>query len=115
NVITVVGCQRPRIAEVIYLHWRRTPRKHAESWVLGKTLQVNRDINFEFPHQLCDLLICLVPNIEKMLNCVRYSPAHLRTPISAKRYSAYFKPRFVVLFKQASNKIRGCVIMKISG
>ena len=65
NVIDVIGRHGSRIAEIIHLDRRGAARQHIDPAVRGEALEIDQDVYFQPANELGDVLIALVPDVEK--------------------------------------------------
>ena len=115
DVIHVRSAHRARIAEIVHLNGRGAARQHTQTVILGKTHEIDGDVDFGAAHQRGDLLIAVVADIDEMLERRLKAPPRRRIVVLSERQRGDLETRCVVLFEQAGGQISRRVFVEVGG
>jgi hypothetical protein len=113
DVVHVRSARRARIAEIVHLNGRGAACQHTQTVILGKTHEIDGDVDFGPAHQRGDLLVAVVADINEMLERRLKAPPRRRIVILSERQRGDLETRFVVLLEQAGRQVSGRVLVEV--
>ncbi len=96
DVVDEIRARRTGISQIVHLDGCRTKREDAEAFVLGMTVEVNRNIDLKILDEPRNLSIALRPDVDELVERRDNPCSHVAAVIRAQRHSEHLELRAVV-------------------